>query len=66
MQHPTDIHNKNWSDEKNQRSFSENAKTPIIHGHNYELEVKVLFMWFGYGLIVVGFYKKYYFLKKKN
>lgn len=35
------LHNKNWSDEKNQKVFGK-CNNPNYHGHNYDLEVKVI------------------------
>jgi 6-pyruvoyltetrahydropterin/6-carboxytetrahydropterin synthase len=35
------LHNPNWSDEKNQEIFGL-CNNPNYHGHNYELEVKVI------------------------
>lgn len=35
------LHNKNWSDEKNQQVFGK-CNNPNFHGHNYEIEVKVI------------------------
>lgn len=35
------LHNPNWSDEKNQAVFGL-CNNPSYHGHNYELEVKVI------------------------
>ncbi len=35
------LHNPNWSDEKNERVFGL-CNNPNYHGHNYELEVKVV------------------------
>mgnify|MGYP003652259855 CR=1 FL=1 len=35
------LHNKNWSDEKNKEVFGK-CNNPNYHGHNYELEVKVI------------------------
>lgn len=35
------LHNRNWSDEKNRRVFGL-CNNPNYHGHNYELEVKVI------------------------
>lgn len=35
------LHNKNWSDEKNRSVFGK-CNNPNYHGHNYELEVKVI------------------------
>lgn len=35
------LHNPNWSDEKNERVFGL-CNNPNYHGHNYELEVKVM------------------------
>lgn len=35
------LHNPNWSDEKNQEIFGL-CNNPNYHGHNYELEVKVM------------------------
>lgn len=35
------LHNPNWSDEKNQTVFGL-CNNPNYHGHNYELEVKVV------------------------
>lgn len=35
------LHNKNWSDEKNLKIFGK-CNNPSYHGHNYELEVKVI------------------------
>ena len=35
------LHNPNWSDEKNQAVFGL-CNNPNYHGHNYELEVKVV------------------------
>ena len=35
------LHNKNWSDEKNKDVFGK-CNNPNYHGHNYELEVKVI------------------------
>lgn len=35
------LHNPNWSDEKNSRVFGL-CNNPNYHGHNYELEVKVV------------------------
>ena len=35
------LHNPNWSDEKNKEVFGV-CNNPNYHGHNYELEVKVV------------------------
>jgi len=35
------LHNKNWSDEKNLKVFGK-CNNPNFHGHNYELEVKII------------------------
>ncbi|AFL81600.1 6-pyruvoyl-tetrahydropterin synthase [Aequorivita sublithincola DSM 14238] len=35
------LQNKNWSDEKNKAIFGK-CNNPNYHGHNYELEVKVI------------------------
>ena len=35
------LHNPNWSDEKNQAVFGL-CNNPNYHGHNYELEIKVV------------------------
>jgi len=35
------LHNINWSDEKNKAIFGK-CNNPSYHGHNYELEVKVI------------------------
>ena len=35
------LHNKNWSDEKNKEVFGK-CNNSNYHGHNYELEVKVI------------------------
>ena len=35
------LHNKNWSDEKNKEVFGK-CNNPNYHGHNYDLEVKVI------------------------
>ncbi|WP_394746886.1 6-pyruvoyl trahydropterin synthase family protein [Spongiimicrobium salis] len=35
------LHNKNWSEEKNQIIFGK-CNNPNYHGHNYDLEVKVI------------------------
>ena len=35
------LHNKSWSDEKNLKVFGK-CNNPNYHGHNYELEVKVI------------------------
>ncbi|MHA7865464.1 6-pyruvoyl trahydropterin synthase family protein [Flagellimonas marinaquae] len=35
------LHNKDWTDEKNQAIFGK-CNNPNYHGHNYELEVKVI------------------------
>ena len=35
------LHNKNWSEEKNKKVFGK-CNNPNYHGHNYELEVKVI------------------------
>jgi len=35
------LHNRNWSDEKNLKVFGK-CNNPNYHGHNYELEVKVV------------------------
>ncbi len=35
------LHNKNWSDEKNKEVFGK-CNNQNYHGHNYELEVKVI------------------------
>jgi 6-pyruvoyltetrahydropterin/6-carboxytetrahydropterin synthase len=35
------LHNANWSDERNQAVFGK-CNNPNFHGHNYELEVKVI------------------------
>lgn len=35
------LHNPNWSDEKNEQVFGL-CNNPNYHGHNYELEVKVV------------------------
>ena len=35
------LHNPNWSDEKNKEIFGV-CNNPNYHGHNYELEVKVV------------------------
>ena len=34
------LHNKSWSDEKNQKIFGK-CNNPNYHGHNYELEVRL-------------------------
>lgn len=35
------LHNKNWSDEKNLKIFGK-CNNPNYHGHNYDLEIKVI------------------------
>jgi 6-pyruvoyltetrahydropterin/6-carboxytetrahydropterin synthase len=35
------LHNKNWSNAKNEEVFGK-CNNPNYHGHNYELEVKVI------------------------
>lgn len=35
------LHNKNWSEEQNTETFGP-CSNPYYHGHNYELEVKVI------------------------
>ncbi len=35
------LHNINWSDAKNQKAFGK-CNNPNYHGHNYDLEVKVI------------------------
>ncbi len=35
------LYNPNWSDEKNQAVFGK-CNNPLFHGHNYEIEVKVV------------------------
>lgn len=35
------LHNPNWSDEKNKKIFGK-CNNPNYHGHNYELEVKII------------------------
>jgi len=35
------LHNPNWSDEKNKEVFGK-CNNPNYHGHNYDLEVKVI------------------------
>ena len=35
------LHNKSWSDEKNKSVFGK-CNNPNYHGHNYDLEVKVI------------------------
>ena len=35
------LHNPNWSDEKNKEIFGK-CNNPNYHGHNYDLEVKVI------------------------
>ena len=35
------LHNKNWSDQKNKYVFGK-CNNPNYHGHNYDLEVKVI------------------------
>ncbi len=35
------LHNPNWSEEKNKAVFGA-CNNPNYHGHNYELEVKVI------------------------
>ena len=35
------LHNKNWSDEKNKKVFGK-CNNPNFHGHNYDLEVKII------------------------
>lgn len=35
------LHNSNWSDERNREIFGK-CNNPNYHGHNYELEVKVI------------------------
>ena len=35
------LHNKNWSDAKNREVFGK-CNNPNFHGHNYDLEVKVI------------------------
>lgn len=35
------LHNVNWSDEKNANVFGK-CNNPNFHGHNYELEIKVI------------------------
>lgn len=35
------LHNPHWSDEKNQKVFGK-CNNPNYHGHNYNLEVKVI------------------------
>lgn len=35
------LHNKNWTDEQNSEIFGK-CNNPNFHGHNYDLEVKVI------------------------
>ena len=35
------LHNNNWDDEKNQKVFGK-CNNPNYHGHNYDLEVKII------------------------
>ncbi len=35
------LHNENWSNEKNEEVFGK-CNNPNFHGHNYDLEVKVI------------------------
>ena len=35
------LHNNNWSDQKNKDVFGK-GNNPNYHGHNYDLEVKVI------------------------
>ncbi len=35
------LHNPNWNDEKNKKIFGK-CNNPNYHGHNYELEVKII------------------------
>ncbi len=35
------LHNKNWSDERNKEVFGK-CNNPLYHGHNYDLEVKII------------------------
>jgi 6-pyruvoyltetrahydropterin/6-carboxytetrahydropterin synthase len=35
------LHNNNWSDEKNKKIFGK-CNNPHYHGHNYDLEVKII------------------------
>lgn len=35
------LHNSNWSDEKNKKIFGK-CNNPNYHGHNYDLEVKII------------------------
>ena len=35
------LHNPHWSEEKNQKIFGK-CNNPYYHGHNYDLEVKVI------------------------
>tara|TARA_B110001450_G_scaffold207266_1_gene197596 strand:- start:3827 stop:4237 length:411 start_codon:yes stop_codon:yes gene_type:complete len=35
------LHNDNWSDEKNKKIFGK-CNNPNFHGHNYDLEVKII------------------------
>ena len=35
------LHNENWSNEKNEAVFGK-CNNPNFHGHNYDLEVKVI------------------------
>ncbi|MFT6755888.1 MAG: 6-pyruvoyltetrahydropterin/6-carboxytetrahydropterin synthase [Urechidicola sp.] len=35
------LHNSNWSDEKNHKVFGK-CNNPNYHGHNYDLEVKII------------------------
>ena len=35
------LHNHNWSDEKNKEVFGK-CNNPNYHGHNYDLEIKVI------------------------
>ena len=35
------LHNKEWSDENNENVFGK-CSNPYYHGHNYELEIKVI------------------------
>lgn len=35
------LHNNNWSDEKNRMVFGK-CNNPNYHGHNYDLEVKII------------------------
>ena len=35
------LHNRNWSDTKNKEVFGK-CNNPNYHGHNYELEVKII------------------------